>query len=194
MGHAADRTGGGTGGGTAPAEALLVVDAQMDVLGDPHPVPAAGPLLARLRALLAAARGAGALIVHLQNDGAPGTPDEPGTPGWEIHPDVAPAQGEPVVRKPTDDGFAGTPLGTILEEAGVRRIAVAGLLSEMCVSATVRGALARGLGVVLVRDAHATYSLEDIPAEVVSRVAAHALGDEIEQVSAADVRFVARPA
>jgi streptothricin hydrolase len=189
MAHAAS----GTGCETAPVGALLVVDAQVDVLGDPNPVPAADAVIARLRALLSAARTAGALIVHLQNDGPPGAPDEPGTPGWEIHPDVAPARGERVVRKTTDDGFAGTALGAFLEEAGVRRVAVAGLLSEMCVSATVRGALARGLGVVLVRDAHATYPVEEIPAEVVSRVAAHALGDGIEQVSAADVRFVARP-
>lgn len=40
---------------------------------------------------------------------------------------------------------------------------MAGLLSEMCVSATVRSALARGLQVVLVHDAHATYDLEEIP-------------------------------
>ena len=61
----------------------------------------------------------------------------------------------------------------LLARNGVARIAVAGLLSEMCVSATVRGALARKLQVVLVHDAHATYDLDEIPAAIVARVAEH---------------------
>lgn len=169
---------------------MLVVDAQVAVLAGRHPVPDAEAVLARLRDLLSAARQAGVLVVHLQNDGAPGSPDEPGTPGWEIHPQVAPARGEPVLRKRTDDGFEGTPLADLLDRSGVRRLAVAGLLSEMCVSATSRAALARGLGVVLVRDAHATYDLDDIPAAVVKRVAEHALGDHLELSAATDLRFL----
>jgi nicotinamidase-related amidase len=46
----------------------------------------------------------------------------------------------------------------------------------MCVSATVRGALARNFHVALIQDAHATYNLDDIPAAIVARVAEHALG------------------
>jgi nicotinamidase-related amidase len=60
----------------------------------------------------------------------------------------------------------------------------------MCVSATARSALARGLGVVLPRDGHSTYDLDDIPAAVVGRVAEHALGDQPELVSSTtDVVF-----
>jgi nicotinamidase-related amidase len=60
---------------------------------------------------------------------------------------------------------------------GVRRILVCGVLSEMCVSATVRGALAGGFDVVSAQDAHGTFDLEDIPAHTVARVAEHALAD-----------------
>jgi streptothricin hydrolase len=83
----------------------------------------------------------------------------------------------------------GTTLEDVLALAGVTRIAVAGLLSEMCVSATVRGALARGLQVVLAHDAHATYNLDDILASVVSRVAEHALGDAVELADAVSVTY-----
>lgn len=55
----------------------------------------------------------------------------------------------------------------------------------------VMAALARGLAVVVPRDAHGTYDLDDIPAAVVARVAEHALGDEPELVESADVGFVA---
>jgi hypothetical protein len=45
----------------------------------------------------------------------------------------------------------------------------------------------------LVRDAHATYGVEDIAAEVVSRVAEHALGDQLELVESSAVAFVTPP-
>jgi nicotinamidase-related amidase len=96
-----------------------------------------------------------------------------------------------VIRKADDDGFAGTGLGGLFERRGVRRVVVGGLLSEMCVSATARTALARGLTVVVPRDAHGTYDLDDIPATVVARVAEHALGDQLEVVDSTGVSFVA---
>src|SRR6266508_2365498 len=173
----------------APPTALLVIDAQQGLLDGETAVPDAIGVIHRIRTVLAAARSAGALVVHLQNDGTPGTLDEPGMPGWFIHPKVAPEPSELLLRKSRDDGFDGTELADILARNQVRRIAVVGLLSEMCVSATVRGALARGFHVVLVRDAHATYNLDDIPAAVVARVAEHALGDEVELIDAASVTF-----
>ncbi|MFD5316958.1 isochorismatase family protein [Streptomyces sp. NPDC127098] len=145
--------------------------------GGAEPVADAAGLTDRVGALVKRARRAGVPVIHLQNDGAPGTVDEPFTPGWEL---LVNEPAETVIRKTEDDGFAGTPLGDLLEGLGVRRIAVCGVLSEMCVSATARTALARGLGVVLPHDTHGTYPLAEIPADVVSRVAEHALGDEVE--------------
>jgi streptothricin hydrolase len=66
---------------------------------------------------------------------------------------------------------------------------VAGLLSEMCVSATIRTALSIGYEVVLVHDAHGTYDLDDISATVVARVAEHALGDQLETAYASAITF-----
>jgi nicotinamidase-related amidase len=172
-------------------KALLIVDAQAGLLDGDSAVPSATVVSARLGELLAAARAAGSLVVHLQNDGAPGSTDEPGSPGWAIHASAAPRPGETVVRKTRDDGFDGTGLEDVFAVAGVRRIAVAGVQSEMCVSATIRGALARGFEVVLVRDAHATHDVEDIPSAIVSRVAEHALGDEIDLAPTAAVTFIA---
>ena len=172
-----------------PVTAFVLIDAQQGLLDDEAGIPDAAAVLDRLVGLLAAARSAGTLIIHLQNDGAAGSLDEPGTPGWFIHPKVAPEPGEVVLRKVRDDGFDGTVLEDVLAHEGVTRIAVAGLLSEMCVSATVRSALVQGLQVVLIHDAHATYNLDDIPASIVARVAEHALGDEVELADAVSVAF-----
>ena len=172
-----------------PVNALIVVDMQRGLLVGKDALPDAGPLSDRLADLLRRARRAGAVVVHLQNDGGPGAPDEPGAPGWPLH---LPAMDDVVIRKDTDDGFAGTALGDLLAARDICRVAICGARSEMCVSATARAALARGLEVVLPHDGHATYDLDAIPADVVARVAEHALGDELQLIpSTADVDFAA---
>ncbi|MFJ5678552.1 isochorismatase family protein [Streptomyces sp. NPDC093097] len=182
-----------------PVQALLLVDLQCAFVTGEDPVPDAARVLDRARDLLTRARAAGALVVHLQNDGEPGTVDEPHTPGWELHLPVAPGPREHVVRKTGDDGFAGTPLDALLTGAGVTELAVCGVLSEMCVAATARAALERDHRVVLPHDAHATYDIpaapdisDTVPAAMSSRAAEWALGDEVEIVPrAAAVPFTA---
>lgn len=176
-------------------QALIVVDMQSAFVSGPDAVPAAEDLLAAVNGVLGLAREGDALVVHLQNDGPVGAVDEPGSPGWELF--LPAEQREVVIRKNTDDGFHDTTLATVLAERGVQRLAVCGVLSEMCVGATARAALARGYEVVLPHDAHATYDVpaveglaERVPHAMVSRVAEWALGDEIEVVAhAADLRF-----
>lgn len=181
----------------APVDALILVDLQSAFVSGENAVPGADRLLDRTTELLDRAREAGAVVVHLQNDGAPGAADEPGTRGWELYLPVKPGPREQVIRKPRDDGFDATPLGQFLIAAGVTSIAICGVMSEMCVQATARTALARGYRVVLPYDAHGTYDIpavtgisDEVPADVVSRVAAWSLGDEPEStVPAAAVTF-----
>ncbi|MFF2847895.1 isochorismatase family protein [Streptomyces sp. NPDC058001] len=184
-----------------PVEALIVVDVQeAGVTGD-RAVPDAARLVDRTADLIARARQGGALVVHLQNDGAPGAGDEPHTPGWELHHPVLTGPTEVVIRKPKDDGFEKTPLGRVLTDAGVTSLAVCGAMSEMCVQATCRTALELGYRLVLPHDAHATQNIppapgisDAIPAATVSRVAEWALGSDVEITAhASDVTFTAPP-
>ncbi|MBH1935925.1 isochorismatase family protein [Streptomyces sp. AV19] len=180
-----------------PVEALIVVDMQSAFVGGAEAVPSAAELLVAVGSLLDRARTAGAFVVHLQNDGEPGTSDEPGTPGWPLHLPVVPGPREVVRRKTVDDGFEETDLEELLRDAGVGSLAVCGVMSEMCVLATARAALEREFRTVLPHDAHATYDIpaapgiaDEVPAAMASRVAEWALGDEIEIVARArDVTF-----
>ena len=172
-----------------PVQALLIVDVQSAFVSGADAVPDAARVLDRTHDLLARARAAGALVVHLQNDGGAGTVDEPGTAGWELHLPVTPGPREHVVRKTEDDGFFDTPLDALLDDAGVTELTVCGVLSEMCVAATARAALERGHRVVLPHDAHATYDIpaapgisDTVPHAMSSRAAEWALGDEVEIV------------
>lgn len=175
----------------APADALIVVDVQRAFVEGASAIPDASRVVGRVEQLVGRARHAGAVVVQLQNDGPSGAVDEAGTAGWELT--VSPSPDEMVIRKVADDGFADTELGAMLDRRAVRRVVIAGLLSEMCVSATARGALQHGLEVVIARGAHGTYDLDDIPARVVSRVAEHALGDQPTVLDADEITFTAPP-
>ncbi|MFF9685938.1 cysteine hydrolase family protein [Streptomyces sp. NPDC014623] len=184
---------------TTPLQALIVVDVQQAFVRGEGALPGAARLVDRTADLIARARAAGALVVHVQNDGPAGAGDEPHTAGWELHHPVEAGPTEVAIRKTHDDAFQETSLEGLLAASGVRSLAVCGLMSEMCVQATARTAVELGHRVVLPHDAHAT---QDIPAEpgisaavpaaTVSRVAAWALGGDTDITTrAADVTFTA---
>ena len=80
----------------------------------------------------------------------------PGTPGVEIHPCVAPAVNEKVLEKNYPNSFRETALDSLLEAAGTRHLVIAGMMTQMCVDATVRQAFNNGYKVPLGADACAT--------------------------------------
>jgi streptothricin hydrolase len=183
-------------------QALIVVDMQTAFVSGNEAVPEAAGLLVAVIDLMRRAREAGALVVQLQNDGLAGTADEPHTPGWELFLPPTEGDGQHVIRKDTDDGFHKTELSSLLNKRAIRQLAVCGVMSEMCVSATARSALNLGYHVVLPHDGHATYDIpaveglaDAVPHTMASRVAEWALGDQIDIIAhAADVQFQPPPA
>jgi streptothricin hydrolase len=181
------------------ADALIVVDVQRGLVTGPHAVAHAGAYVERWTAALAAARAARVPVVHLRDAGRdPGSLIPLGSAAWEL---VLPVScGEPVVGKEHDDGFVGTDLAQLLRRAGVTQPCLVGIQSEMCVAGTARGAMARGLTVVLPRDGHTTYAAPadgtapEVPAAQVARVAEWSLGDRVVAPDRlADVRFRTSP-
>jgi nicotinamidase-related amidase len=169
---------------------LLVVDIQNDYFpGGANPL--AGPEAAaeNARVLLDAARAAGTPVVHLRHvwDEPDALYMKPGTPGVEIHPAVAPVAGEPVFDKAFPNGFLGTPLGEHLRSAGIDELVVCGMMTSMCVDATVRAAVDLGHTVTLAHDACATMDLEfggrTIPAADVHAAFLAALADGYAEVT-----------
>ena len=166
--------------------AVVVVDVQRGLVEGEAAVPDGDTFVAGLTEFLERARLHGVPIVHLQDDGpAPESPIRRGTEGWELA--VAVPSGEVVVSKADDDGFRGTGLHDTLQACGADRLVVVGIQSEMCVAATVRGALDRGYAVVVPREGHTTYDIPAdgadgpaVPAALVARVAEWTLGDTVE--------------
>jgi nicotinamidase-related amidase len=150
--------------------ALLIIDAQVNMFG-PEAAYDAPALRRRLQHLADAARDANVPVIFVRNNGSDGDPDVPNTPGWHIDPALAAADGtEPVIDKWASNSFEGTRLAEELRVLGVDHVAIAGLQSDYCVSATVRGAIAEGLQVTLVRDAHSTYDGDQPAAQIIEAV------------------------
>jgi nicotinamidase-related amidase len=76
-----------------------------------------------------------------------------GSWGAELDAEVAPpAAGDLVVRRHSYDGFADTPLAAELRRRGVETCVATGVVTNLCVQATIHHAFALGFYVVLARD------------------------------------------
>ncbi len=170
------------------ADALVVIDIQNEYFpGGAIPLPDAEGAARRAAQAVAAARAAGLRVFHVRHE-EPGS-DEwfvPGSRGAETHAAVEPAEGEPVVLKHHPNSFRETDLAEQLAKLGAGRVAFCGMMTSMCVDATVRAAADQGLDAVLVDDACAAPDLEHrgrrIPADAVHAAFCGALADGIATV------------
>jgi nicotinamidase-related amidase len=173
----------------SPKTALLLIDVQANMFDPAHEVAGSGPLLERLRGLLERARDAGAPVVFVRNAGGEGDPDVPGTPGWEIHSELEPADGELVLDKTTCDTFETTHLDDELEARGITRVVIAGLQSDYCIRETTLGALELGYDVTLASDGHSTYDGKGRKARAITAAVNEELGARVTQVPADEISF-----
>lgn len=169
--------------------ALVLIDIQndyfpggtMEVEGSPEASYRAREALRRFREL-------GLPVVHVQHLAArPGaTFFLPGTPGAQIHEDVRPLPAEPVVQKHFPNAFRDTELLALLRTLGVERLVVAGMMTQMCVDATVRAAFDHGFPCTVLHDACAARDLAfgavHVPAPHVHAAFLAALGAVYAQV------------
>jgi nicotinamidase-related amidase len=142
---------------------LLIIDIQRDYFpGGAYPLVEPEAAAEQAAAVLAAFRASGDPVLHLRHvwDADDATFMRPGTDGVEIHPAVAPSGDEPVLDKAEPNGFLGTPLDEELRTRGIDELVVAGMMSSMCVDATVRAAADKGFAVTVVQDACAAPDLE----------------------------------
>lgn len=142
--------------------ALVLVDIQNDYFpGGAMELHRAEEAADRARLALDLFRRAGGTVIHVRHESArPGaTFFLPGTPGADIREVVAPLPGEAVVTKAYPNSFRDTPLLESLRNRGATRLAVAGMMTHMCVDATVRAAFDLGFPVTVLADACATREL-----------------------------------
>jgi len=169
--------------------ALLIIDMQRDFV-EPGGFGAAlgndvtqlTRTIEPLKALLAAARESGLLVIHTREGHLPDLSDlhetkrvrgkgtmtigdtgpmgrilVRGEPGHDIIPDLYPIAGEPVVDKPGKGAFYATELTDLVAEYGLTQLIVCGVTTEVCVHTTVREANDRGIECLVLSDCTGSY-------------------------------------
>jgi nicotinamidase-related amidase len=171
------------------ATALVIIDMQRDFLEPGGFGETLGNDVSQLAraveptaAVLAAARGAGLLVIHTREGHLPDLSDAPlakiergapsrrigdpgpmgrilirGEAGHDIVPALYPVEGEIVIDKPGKGAFYATGLGEVLQAQGIENLLVCGVTTEVCVNTSVREANDRGYRCVVLADCCASY-------------------------------------
>jgi nicotinamidase-related amidase len=143
--------------------ALVVIDVQNEYFAPRGQwvLPEGEQALARIQALLAAARDTGVPIIHITHErlGATSGVFVPGSVGAQMHAEIDPQQGEAVIRKHFPGAFTQTPLEAHLRHANADTVVVTGYMTHLCCDTTARQASERGYGVLFAADATATRDL-----------------------------------
>lgn len=142
--------------------ALVLIDLQNDYFpGGAMELAGSTQAVTMAATLLQAYRAAQWPIVHIQHiaDRPDATFFLPHTYGATIHHSVSPYAEEKVFIKHFPSAFRGTSLQAFLAEKTITHLVVAGMMTHMCVSSTVRAAFDLGFSCTLAHDACATKNL-----------------------------------
>ena len=157
-----------------PDTALLIIDIQNDYFpGGAMELEGSDAAGAKAAIAIKSFREKNLPVIHVRHLSVrPGaTFFIPGTKGAEIHASVKPNGGEAVIEKNFPNSFRGTALEARLNDSGIKNLVVAGMMTHMCVDASVRHAADLGYKVTLLGDACATraqsYGGETVPARQV---------------------------
>lgn len=149
-----------------PKIALLIMDVQA---GNVPRVPIPSTYLPLMASTIAAARASSIKVIYVTISFRPGHPEVnpsnpvfsaaaqsnafvAGSPETEVHPSIAPIEGDIIVVKKRVSAFAGSDLEVVLRGLGVQTLVLAGMSTSGAVLSTVCEAVDKDFKLVVLRD------------------------------------------
>lgn len=149
------------------SRALLVIDVQNEYFTGALPITHPAGHLERILQAMDAAAGRVPTVVVRHHFPDPAMPFfQKGTPGWELHPEVASRPHDLLLDKALPGSFTDTPLAEWLMSRGIETVTIAGYMTHICCDTTARQAVHRGLKVEFLRDATGTLALDNSAGQV----------------------------
>ncbi|MBT2619643.1 cysteine hydrolase family protein [Chryseobacterium sp. ISL-6] len=144
-------------------EAFLIIDIQNDYFPDGKHILSGSEQAGRNACkVLEYVRSKKNEIIHIQhlsvNEGADFF--LPDTYGAEINAFVQPVEGERIIIKNYPNSFRNTDLLAHLQKKGIKNLIICGMMTDVCVDATVRAAMDLGFKTTVIGDACATENRE----------------------------------
>ncbi len=140
--------------------ALLIIDVQGEYFDGGLRVTHPPSSLERIAQAMEAAERRGVPVVAVRHNG---TPERglfvPGTPGWQLHAEVARRPAALLLDKWWPDSFFDTGLEAWLRQRGIDGVTIAGYMTQHCCDSTARRAFHLGFGVEFLSDATGTLDL-----------------------------------
>jgi nicotinamidase-related amidase len=154
--------------------ALLLIDIQNDYFPNGRmPLEKANDACQKAQELVQVFRAKQMHIIYVKHTSTRSDAEHllPCTKGVEIHPSIQPLKNETIIKKHYPNSFKDTNLLNHLIKQQVNHLIIAGMMTHMCVDATVRAAYDLGFTCNVASDACATKNLEFnnmiIPAQTV---------------------------
>jgi nicotinamidase-related amidase len=154
--------------------ALLLIDIQNDYFPNGRmPLERSTDASLKAQEVLQAFRAKQKLVTHVQHIST--RPDAtyflPCTKGIEFHPNVQPNKNEAIIKKHYPNSFKDTGLLNHLTKNRIDHLVIGGMMTHLCIDATVRAAYDLGFSCTVLHDACASKNLEfnnaPIPAQSV---------------------------
>lgn len=146
--------------------AVIVIDVQQGLCEGSEAAFDCDGTISRINQVTRKARKVGAPVIFVQHESKSGYLEH-GSGAWQLAKGLEVAPQDIRMRKTTPDSFLNTELEDILQDHGIEQLVVCGMHTEFCVDTTTRRALAFGLPVVLVSDAHTSAGNAAISAQQV---------------------------
>ncbi len=141
--------------------ALIVIDVQNEYFNGILPITYPQDSLPNIMKAMDIAKAKGIPVVVVQHTD-PSTNAIgyiKGTPGWDLHPEVAQRSYDHYVEKNLPGSFTGTDLEAWLRQNDVDTVTIAGYMTHVCCDTTSRQAFHLGFNVEFLSDATGTLSL-----------------------------------